>query len=772
MKVQREKDDSNNKTSKRPKSATRFPRKMPTYVVAFAVQDTFDELTATHQKICNKRSPQSINSTPSSISSKTLTSVSTIQKMFEIEDIPETGIETKIDIEDTDEYQNGDVQIVSLEQSISYLDDNMKDDAQTQPQVLFDSTKVRRKESCKRKKSSNGSVKIKNKNFKTKKYSVAKKIEKYYLKGKNISVTSTQIQRDLCSNSSISQMVSRCRLLDKVLAKENLLEAVDVRPDEHELVNIDNESLPSSPSTTKQPCCSNSSENTLNCKGNSKSKNEDDYINIQTSGSVIQVTPQNLPYKSDVVNVSVAVTYNPPKTANNKETTVVNELKEQFLFKESLTSAETSFGPSGPLTSQEISHENIKPEVEQYMQTITLDDKVVSEQTLVGDENASISEISSDFDNFVIARTSSDFNKPSLDSTFIASKSEILHSENLLQTSMFTDHSLIGNNKPTVMKMALHPEMAPSTDGGNIEICNKVIVTAENIRNYSIETLLASNENDMPHVNNIFKKPINLDKNDVQKNPNLPNEAAIKALMGSDRQQKRSCAEESRNSHQTNLPDLWSRLILVLEVAVKRIEETLAEKIINEIKIISASLTNTNNAVLQQTAFLKCNKALGIEFVEAGTLSDKEVFVDNQRSKSGETKSLQCELVDNQIIDRLYLQLSGENPKYIIPTSSGEPLQKLKDPELMRDYFKALKMQPKLVVDDAANVEENLTCSAIAADVSHANERLSKHLGLRKLYLVPLSFLRENILVVSGVPSFIFMLLIIYYFIEMLVRAW
>lgn len=757
--------ESVSKKGKRPKSATRYPKRMPTYVVAFSVQESRDD--PAKNPLGGKRSSEkstssikTLSPSESTNSAKTFT-ITPTDKLSHVLSIP-TISEVKIDIKDSNQY--GDVD-KSPQMSSYIVVDNITTDEQ--PEVIFNAplhkkSKDDNKFSRKKPKKNKRVIKFKNIHFKNKtsKNSISRRLEKYYEK----------------INSLSSKSVCKLRDLKKVLAKENLLDDSDRI---YFYDDYDEGSPASSPSTTKKSFVSHTSQNTLIQKSSSSSRNEDFY-SIKTANSVIQVASEVMPYKNDVINVAVALAFNPSKQSNHPGDS--SNSNEKLLHKENLTSDDTFLLPYVDLTSGTPSHDNSKF-IKNNLDSIkpnALNEAEVSTVTLTGFEKKSVGGICSDDDTFVIARTSSDFNKSSINSEFtITSTSDSTLNAEAQPSLISKDELAIGfphrtTLSDTVRTLGFYPEMAPSTsyDLNFKPDPNGVIVTENLMTNFSINP---KNKGDLPtdEMNNLSKNVLrkNIDVEKLaclQKNIELPNEVTIKSNLKETNvgHQRKQCFEEIKTNKPSDLSEMWERLTLILDLAVTRLEETLADKILKELK---KSLEVFKQPENKPNLELQVTELQPIKYKEEVKVSHKEVSVLEIKKANFEVdESLQCDLVQNQVIDQLMLKLSVEAPKPI-PTSTVS-LKKLKKAQIVKDYVEVLKPPAA----DSALVEigkgDQVTVSTATAELR--TEEASGLHRMKVLFSGPMSFIKENVFVITSVPTFFIVLLCLYGIIVIIMKPW
>lgn len=758
------------KKGKRVKLPTKYPKIIPTYVVAFAVQETLDDPQKL-QQITNKRSENStprVSPTDSNNSAKTFTSSSPTEPSLRD---TLTLSEVKIDI--LDDYQCGDVvEKKSLQiSSFVILDNRSMDEGQLE--ILFnvpkhtkrykDSTRFTSKKRRKSKKVFN----FKKVHFKYKKpiKCITRSLEKYYEKTKSNTPNSEQIQ-DHCN--VLLKVVSRSRVLRKVLAKENLFADSDQISilDGVSIFDYDNGSMNSSPSSTRKSFISYTSQKTL-VQINSASSRNEDFSSLKTADSNITVASnKQSPYKSEIINVSLAVTFNGSKTNTSRISTSSNET---LTHKKKLTSSETFLhNNTTDLTSKPPSsdEQNYKIDYNDLTSTtINLNEKV---QTNENEDVKAVLEVRSEDDTFVVAQTSSDFNKSSMYSACTLT----MNSETTLPVedaqSSFPSNGKFENNfsnKTTTLDkvrfLGFYPIKTPSVDSSAKLCCdlNDVLVTdSSNMAN----SFPLKSENISPtdtQKASVLQKPIDLNNMTyLQTNISLPNDVTIKAKLKEVKEARRSCPDSVRNKYPTDMADMWERLTIVLDFAVKRLEDTLANKIIKEIKESLATFNQPEckaqtvqlERVETTVAPVTCDRPIP-------TMLHKEIFVKENHLKRDADISMQCDLVQRQVLDQLMVKLSAEPP---IP-SSGDGVKVLQSPELLKDHLEVLK-SPVDLAKESASMEAG---KVDTVTVSTATTAISRNSGLYKFkHLVeyPATFLRENTLVISSVPTFLIVMFCIY----------
>ncbi|XP_030041225.1 uncharacterized protein LOC115456347 [Manduca sexta] len=722
-------DDSQNcdipKVPKRSKSITRYPKIMPTYVVAFAMHETYDDLMTAQQMIC-KQSPQgSINSVTPKNSVKILDPNAT-EKFTHITDMSQDNDQTEAL---KDAAQCADIK-KSSETTLATLT-NSNSIQNIQPEVIFNSVHVKlfKDESKFRKKNhKNKRVDKKNFHFKCKHCkSITKKIKLRYNKSKRNAVATDIVERGLCN---LSNIINQSRILKKVFAVENLLEE---QPLSDRVSTEEFSSLSSS--TTKKDVLSHSSDNTLTRKWSSSSSRNDN-SSINTYSSVIQVSSENvIPYKTDVLNVAVAVAFNKAKANECKQRQFITN-EEVYLAKQDLTGADTVILPTVTLTSKPSSYENTH--IKNARDIVNHIEDASSNATLIGNNKKSSLAISIDEDTFVIARTSSDFNKSSFNSNLTLTNSEIQSDETITGNEGYARDSDYNNEKllNAVINLGMFPESNPSTSKFNE---NAVIVTKEH-KTYvkKDDDVILNEQGDL--VKNILKKNFDVEKNlGVHKIITLPDETIIRAKLKENHVTQSKTENEFPNTNPSTLSEMWDRLILILDAALKRIEETLPNRIIQEIKKI-LDFDNYKNFVLK----VMSEKTADIAAKES--VLNKGVYVDMLQTETDE--NLQCDLLQNQVIDRLMTKLYPEGPTINSPKFSHKLITKI-----FREYLDDLS--PGLETD----IEKEETMSGVEPELAQDVSRFHR---LKVLLSVPIKFMKENAFVMTSVPTFLLILLCMY----------
>lgn len=598
-----------------------------------------------------------------------------------------------------------------------------------EPEAIFMAAKNNRK--YKKSKNVKGklknSVNIKQKNFKYKstKKAIDAQIARFYGK-KDYTIDVDQIQKEL-SSDEVSSVVSRTRVLHKITAKENLLEGSELLSfiSDVGLNEFDNESFTSSLLSVKKSMVSNSSQNTLTQKASKTSSRNKNELCLD----LIKISTENIPYKKDVINVAIAVNYKRSKMNTRDETGNLPSKEEKELVK------------CANLTSHELMNPllcNLTSDSPTNFDNFSFESSV---DTLVN-EKSSVDVYS---DKFVIARTSSDFTQP--DESTITLKNNI---DTVLDIEFESIDNTIKKNKPmpleTVISLDSYTKMAPSTSlvTPYEYDCNNVIVT-NTLNNDQYQINCGKVDSKKREITkNILKKNNNQQKaNSMNKTINLPNQADIKALLNENEVPQIKCAEESR--HPSYMPEIWDRLVTTLDLAVKRLEENMVEKIIKDLKKFIVGHP------------LRKDIPFSENLVDVDVLNKQEAV---KETKPSVELGLQCDLVKNTIIDQIMQKLSTDGPKII---EQGVVIKSLNESKLSKDFD---------VLKPPDVIHQIVTEKGDAVTVSSKSREVCKFRRLKMLVAGALNSVRENVFVITSVPTFFFVLLCVYGIVLLLVKPW
>lgn len=770
------------KKANRPKSAARYPKRMNTFVVAFAVQDSHENKPKknTHTKrnveiSLPTNGPASPADSNTSSKTFTITAAEDISQPLVIASVSEV----KIDI-------LSDNQCSDTEKLTSHINNYLEADKNKngQSKLIFcapgainkSKENLRSVRKFAKTRDESHVEKLKNVHFKYKRSrrNSARSWDKNAIKAKMKCPNTGQIKH-IYSNSIYT-----------INPKSTILKRVENVPDhmDHDsLTNLynfnenDNLSLNSVASTAKRQS-SYDSQNTL-MNNSFCTVNSEDFYSMKSASSI--VAEPLMSYKTEMANVTVAVALSPSNTNNFQSNIVPKDEECNINNRIDITSTHTISFPGMELTSQAPSDESSKNATNEPkdLNSFKLIEKDFSNETLIDFEKKSLEE-NSEQDTFKIMRTSSEFNKSNITSDFeIACYSEAtLQSGNLQINTLLHSADTLGlqNNingrdtlLDTVIKLGFYPEMTPSTSSGpNFDNeFNDVIVT----ENYpqvaakdSIKLITVQNE----LARNVLSKPVVVENNEQLNNIDLPDEVAIKtALDNTMKSQKNVFSEEFKNNLiPTDLSEMWDRLTVTLDLALKNLEQTLADKIVKELKIsLPPFLQDIKiNKLLPKSSIPEYKTQEMLTDKQKLLTSNKEVIVLENHFRNENDQGLQCDLVHNQVIDQIMLKLSVEGPRTI--NSSQISLKSLKKPQVKEDYVDLLK--PPAVDDIEVGKGDTMSVGMTTSPIpTKLNHRI-----LHSLCSRPLTFFSENLLVITSVPTFFLILLCLYGVFTSIARSW
>lgn len=595
---------------------------------------------------------------------------------------------------------------------------------------------------------------IKNIQFKNKHQdkNINKKLESYRDKNKSNISSTRRIIKKLYSDSILTPQTS---LIKKVFAKENTFD--ENKTFSSNLIHsLDNVSIQSQ-ITLKQEY-SDSSQNDfhsvieINSAVKLENKNTENSPKvcpsieypeqIKTCDRGKEVVENN--FYAGTLNVLLAQVNNVAILDFNKKTNTMKS-RENLVFRDSLTSAESNLSESDTITlslSFEMSQSNSKK-----VNSPNINLKENSSVTLTAQ---GLHEVNSLNDNFVIAKTSSYFKVNSSDRTLIIHDSANDLSKltrNYLKN--FNNEDLKPALLDTIINMKMYSD-APKTNliQDNLDNLNDVIIANEN---FKIPTLYKL-ENDLKNSTrenfskSTFRKPFSTeDDGDRLNHIGLPSENIIREMLtGTEKSQKRSCSEDSKNY--TPVEDLWEKLTAFLDIAIRRLEDSLLERIRNELKQALRVFEKFNTPIADTNT---TKSGISIKIVKPNTFNE----------------GLQCCLVHNDIIDELALNLKNKcNPARSKSYESNIP-EINKKTEHKLDIIKP--PMPNLSKDTA------LGYSVVASSSEGLKVRdSSKNQYVLRLISRSVRFVKENLIVIVSVPLFCFVLFLVYSFLVLVKTFW
>lgn len=792
-------------SDKMPNSSTAFLDNQKSYVVAFALKETYDDLVTAQQMICNKRSPQESNSSITiSNPLKLLESGHTVvldetSSLLQNSALEENTASKEIiitnkkkpdilvlgsNILEVLEDDNKIIPFIETDGTTDSSNDEKQNEIEKtgrteksyQPEVIFNATnytqRVKDNKFVKEKKF------IKENKFFKRKTKIHKMItpkcnkvicrarknnkrldKTYYDKIKRNSVASRCFREGF---SDISTVISRSRVLKHGLAKENLLNETESTSIPNDLVpfneNDDVSQVSYTSTATNGSFISNLSGKTLIQESSGSSLNDKDMLSVVGVRSTFEMSPGALnTYKNEVINVAVAVNYNQSKI-DTVSSVIPNNVKIMHL--ENLTSQASS--EYVHLTSENSSNfENLNKTLLENKIGESEDAKDISSVTLV---NKMSSFDASSYETFAMARTSSDFNESSA-STFTLKMDKVIKTV-LGNGVKETKQNENTNDKQSILQtvnyLGYYPEYSqdsPSTSSaGTVSGEHRDVFVTGTTKNYR---MCAKNMGDHRNGNkdtkilnkNILKKQFH-EQNTAQLNQkavNLLNHNRIEEMLTNHGMKNLKYIDESQQF--LNIAEMWDKLIVVLDVSFKRLETTITEKIIKELKNSIAALERYVQFKPEVNMDLEKGDIIVIEPPVRKDISDELKEYDG---------SVQCNLVKSEAIDEIVSKLTTQRPK-IIGGRRVKSLQLMKS-RLFRDYFEVLK--PSACPEVFSDKEEGDTI------YTARTEDFGLPYRLKMLFFGPFGFIRENLFIISSVPAFFVVLTFVYGIFMLLVHLW
>ncbi|CAH4037544.1 unnamed protein product [Pieris brassicae] len=455
-------------------------------------------------------------------------------------------------------------------------------------------------------------------------------------------------------------------------------------------------------------------------KSDSISCNTDENLTINVpSGNHIHLSKTYLidnvatPYKTDCINVALVQMERSPMVNRSKEKNCcTNNYKVDGNKSNSLILAKNIPNPATDYSKSYLS--NIHDENEN------------SETTLVG---SVFSGFSSSNDER-LHNTGSSINKTD-DSMFsLTSRSQYYSSTDEKLEDSSEKPSPISNTIPT------------TSDVGYVIDTNHVIIADDMRKLYPLKSKGDGQQFMDKFTENLIKKTFDISEN-FQKNVNvtLPNESTIQEILTQrENVQKLSCSEESRNFQP--FPDMWEKISVTLDLAIKKLEQSLSDKILNELKTTLHKIEHFANQISLQ----KPNQSGDVDAIE--------------KAESNNDEGMQCNIIQSYVIDNLMIKLSEEGQS---EGSARTKILKVKHPKILADTFEVLKAYSK-PVSIPTGEGDSLRVSSGESEISTQSRR-------RLLFRGPMRFFRENSIVLGSVPAFFVYMLVIYGFVMLVVRV-
>lgn len=595
---------------------------------------------------------------------------------------------------------------------------------------------------------------IKNIQFKNKHQdkNINKKLESYRDENKSNISSTRRIIKKLYSDSILTPQTS---LIKKVFAKENTFDE-NKTCSSNLIHSLDNVSIQSQ--TTLKQKYSDSSQNDfhsvieINSAVKLENKNTEKWPKVCPSIKYPEQIKTCDRRKEEVennvcagtLNIVLAQVNNVAILDFNKKTNTMKS-RENIVFRDSLTSGESYLSESDTITlssSFEISQSNSK---KVNFPNINLKQNSSATLTAQG-----LDEVNSLNDNFVIAKTSSYFKVNNSDRTLI-----IRDSTNNLSKLTRNDLQNFNNQnlKPALLDTIINMKMYSDVPKNNLiqdnlDNLNDLIIANEN---FKIPTLYKF-ENDLKNATrekfskSTFRKPFSTeDDGDRLNRIGLPSENIIREMLtGTEKSQKISCSEDSKND--TPVEDLWEKLTAFFDIAIHRLEESLLERIGNELKQALSMFEKFNTPIADSN---RTKSGISIKIVKLNTFNE----------------GLQCCLVHNDIIDELALNLKNKCEPARTKSYENNVPEVNKKTEHKLDIIKP--PMPNLSKDTA------LGYSVVASSSEGLKIRdSSKNQCVLRLISRSVRFIKENMIVIVSVPLFCFVLFLVYSFLVLVKTFW
>ncbi|XP_045532744.1 uncharacterized protein LOC123720249 [Pieris brassicae] len=281
-----------------------------------------------------------------------------------------------------------------------------------------------------------------------------------------------------------------------------------------------------------------------------------------------------------------------------------------------------------------------------------------------------------------------------------------------------------------------------TSDVGYVIDTNHVIIADDMRKLYPLKSKGDGQQFMDKFTENLIKKTFDISEN-FQKNVNvtLPNESTIQEILTQrENVQKLSCSEESRNFQP--FPDMWEKISVTLDLAIKKLEQSLSDKILNELKTTLHKIEHFANQISLQ----KPNQSGDVDAIE--------------KAESNNDEGMQCNIIQSYVIDNLMIKLSEEGQS---EGSARTKILKVKHPKILADTFEVLKAYSK-PVSIPTGEGDSLRVSSGESEISTQSRR-------RLLFRGPMRFFRENSIVLGSVPAFFVYMLVIYGFVMLVVRV-
>lgn len=203
--------------------------------------------------------------------------------------------------------------------------------------------------------------------------------------------------------------------------------------------------------------------------------------------------------------------------------------------------------------------------------------------------------------------------------------------------------------------------------------------------------------------------------------------------------------------------ELWETLILALDITAKRLEDTLSEKIVSKVNKSLNILSKSINLPTLENADLKADtKLIGDTIKHGKVLNIRRPLLAKKPSKLEIDACLQCDIVSTSFID--------------------EHMQKYK---LDKAKYQSLLKETKIAIDNlgglAPSKKHSLEITAKDSPIVLTKIPTGKKRELQRFKTIirnSFRFLIENALVIISVPSFLFVLFLLYGVILLAMKPW
>ncbi|XP_045781117.1 uncharacterized protein LOC123878096 isoform X3 [Maniola jurtina] len=627
-------------------------------------------------------------------------------------------------------------------------------------------------------------------NYKHREQNIKRKLKTYSKKTKRNYSHPRQIQQELRINS-VLKVVSRTRILKKVLSKANLLDQAgitflkDVNQDkilhtdasDDTLTRINSESSQNDSTSTKtvpsvveiptkmsasEPASTHTLIQTQNVSLESQPSNETTCIHenkIYPINNSTEESRHEIIVKTDIISVAVAQ-INDASILKYQTGVSSEQSREEMLYKENLTSAESfnTESDTAKMSSLEITEKDAKNNHllanNDDKNCIVLTDMI---NTFGKSSTATLN----------IAKTSSYFTDNS-DSLDIFSNETLTPSSKLTnQTEPCIYYKPTRNGeevKCTLLDTIINVEMfkMPITSSENeysTRNSNNIIITDELGKMPFPNKVQAIDK----YSKNVIQKSFSVDnEGDRPKNVILPNEDTIRSIITeTEKPDKKSCSEEFRNFVPPQ--EMLDKLIVYFDMRIRRLEDSLVKQIRNELKESLTKFEKYFPSSLDENDFLR-----------NGNIYNNVNESDISKMESGRLtyfdESMQCDLVQNEAIDELIKKskMKVEGNTVIVEDFPLKLIKSRVKIKKVNDSFEIIKSVRPCTSEGRGKGDSLLTLSSEGVGVKKLNDFHQRN-RLVKYVLAPINFFKANVLVITSVPAFFVFIFLVYRFFLLLI---